>query len=414
MIRSRVRLAAAVAVALLVVRAAPAPSAANPVVVLISIDGWRWDYTDRAPARTLRALAARGIRVRELIPSFPVLTFPNHYTIVTGLYPEHHGIVGNAILDPRSGERFSMTTPQKTNPMWWGGEPLWATAARQGRLTAALFWPGSEGEIHGVRPTYWKPYDTTLSADARIRQAIEWLRLPDDRRPAFMSLYLEDVDHAGHDFGPDSPELTRAAEVVDRSLRALVDGIAAAHLDDRVTVVVVSDHGMTALSDARVIELDRYVDVETVDVTEWEGVLLLAPKPDTAEHVADVYRRLRNADPHLHVFTRDTMPARLHYTSHERIAPIVGIPDDGWSVTTRARRERRKAAGRPPLRGTHGYDPSDRSMHALFVAAGPTLKRGLVVPTLANVDVYEFLCRVLGLTPAPNDGDSRATAGFFR
>jgi predicted AlkP superfamily pyrophosphatase or phosphodiesterase len=414
MTRARTRLTAAI-VCLLVVSAPRAtPAAIDPLLVLLSFDGWRWDYTDRPEALRLRALAARGVRVREMIPAFPALTFPNHYTIVTGLYPAHHGIVANSFLDPRSRERFSMTTAQKTNPMWWGGEPIWNTAGRQGLRTAALFWPGSEGEIGGMRPTFWRAYDGELSAAARIDQAIDWLRLPAAERPTFLAVYLEDVDHAGHDYGPDSPELARAAAVLDQSLGRLVDAIGALQLGDRATIVVVSDHGMTAVSHARAIWLEDYIDVTRVDVTDWEGTVLLTPKDGTPETVHEMFERLQHAHPRLHVFTRETLPARLHYSNNPRIAPLIGIPDDGWMVTTRARAAQRREEGRPPLRGAHGYDPDDRSMHALFVAAGPDVRRGLIVPTLANIDVYGFLCRVLRITPAPNDGTAAATAGFFR
>jgi predicted AlkP superfamily pyrophosphatase or phosphodiesterase len=412
--RARTRLTAAI-VCLLAVGAHRAPSAAtDPLLVLVSFDGWRWDYTDRPEARRLRALAARGVRVREMIPSFPVLTFPNHYTIVTGLYPEHHGIVGNSFIDPRSRERFSMTTTQKTNPMWWGGEPIWNTAGRQGLRTAAVFWPGSEGEIRGMRPTLWRAYDGKLPAAGRIDLAIEWLRLPAAERPSLLAVYLEDVDHAGHDYGPDSPELTRAAALVDQSLGRLVDAIHALHLDDRTTIVVVSDHGMTAVSQARAIWLEDYSDITRVDVTDWEGTVLITPKDGKPETVHEIFERLQHAHPRLHVFTRETLPARLHYSNNERIAPIVGIPDDGWMVTTRARVAQRREEGRPPVRGAHGYVPADRTMHALFVAAGPDVRRGLTVPNLRNIDVYDFLCRVLRIAPAPNDGNAEATAGFFR
>jgi predicted AlkP superfamily pyrophosphatase or phosphodiesterase len=406
-------IALALLLALCACRTAPTATPPAPLLVLVSIDGWRWDYIDRLPSPHLRELARRGVRVRELVPSFPVVTFPNHYTIVTGLYPEHHGIVANAIIDPVSGARFSITTAQKTNPMWWGGEPVWVTAAKQGRRTAALFWPGSEGEIKGVRPTYWKPYDQSLPAAARVAQVVDWLRLPEGQRPLFVALYLEDVDHAGHDFGPDSPELAHAAAIVDDGVGALTRAISSLHLDDRTTVVVVSDHGMTGLSDARMIWLDDYIDVNRVDVTDWEGTLLVAPKEPGAAAIAALYERLRQAHPRLHVFTRENMPARLHYSANDRIAPIIGIPDIGWSVTTHARIARRLQEGRQPPRGTHGYDPAERDMHALFVAAGPGLKRGLVAPELANVDVYEFLCRVLQLEPASNDGHRSATSSFF-
>ena len=413
--RARTWLIVAIVCVLALAAAHRAPTAAaDPLLVLVSFDGWRWDYTDRPEARHLRALAARGVRVREMIPVFPVLTFPNHYTIVTGLYPAQHGIVANAIVDPESHERFSMTTAQKTNPMWWGGEPIWNTAARQGLRTAALFWPGSEGEIRGMRPMLWRAYDEKLSAAGRIEQAIEWLRRPAAERPSFIAVYLEDVDHAGHDYGPDSPQLSRAASVLDQSLGRLVDAIGALQLGDRTTIVVVSDHGMTELSDARVIWLEDYIDVSRVDVTDWEGTLLLTPEDRSPETVHEVFERLQHAHPRLHVFTRETLPASLHYSDNPRIAPIIGIPDDGWMVTTRARVARRREQGRPPIRGTHGYEPSDRTMHALFVAAGPGIRRGLLVPTLANIDVYDFLCQVLRITPAPNDGTAAATAWFFR
>jgi predicted AlkP superfamily pyrophosphatase or phosphodiesterase len=401
--------------ALVVALAVIAPSAhvrasGAPILVLVSFDGWRWDYTDRAPARNLRALASRGVRVRELVPSFPSLTFPNHYTLVTGLYPAHHGIVANTMIDPATHERFAMSTPAVGESRWWGGEPIWVTAIRQGRRAAAMFWPGSEAEILGVRPTYWEPFDGKRPADTRVARVLEWLALPEDQRPSFLTLYLDDVDHAGHDFGPDSPELYAALATLDGALGRLVDGVSRLGLADRVTIVVVSDHGMTALSNQRVIWLDDYLDVADLDVTEWEGLLELTPKTASVD---SVYRRLRGAHPRLRVFTRATMPARLHYGGNPRIPAIIALPDDGWTVTTRARRARRQEDGHDPQRGAHGFDPAYRSMHALFVAAGPDVRRGLTVPSMANVHVYNFLCDVLKLTPAPNDGDPAVVRRFL-
>jgi X-X-X-Leu-X-X-Gly heptad repeat protein len=405
------RMLAALLVALaLASSAAQPPGSASPILVLVSFDGWRWDYIDRPPARNLRALAARGVRVREMVPSFPVLTFPNHYTIATGLYPAHHGIVANAMTDPSIAERFSMSSSAVRDGRWWGGEPIWVTAVRQGRRAAAMFWPGTEAEIGGVRPTYWEPFDGTRSAGARVARVLEWLALPEAERPSFVTLYLDDVDHAGHDFGPDTPELSAALGTLDAGLGTLVDGVQQLGLANRVTIVVVSDHGMTPLSDRRIIWLDDYIDVGRVDITEWDGLLFLTPKTGSVE---DVYRRLRGAHPRLRVFTRDTLPARLHYRDNPRIPPIVGIPDDGWIVTTRARRRQRVEDGHVLQRGTHGFDPANQRMHATFVAAGPEIRRGVVVPTLDNVQVYEFLCAVLKLTPAANDGDASATRGFL-
>jgi len=386
------------------------PASPPPIVVLVSFDGFRWDYVDRPPARNLRALAARGVRVREMVPSFPVLTFPNHYTIATGLYPAHHGIVANVMTDPSIADRFSMSSSAVRDRRWWGGEPIWVTAIRQGRRAAAMFWPGTEADIGGVRPTYWEPFDGSRSADARVAHVLEWLALPEAERPSFVTLYLDDVDHAGHDFGPDMPELTAAIARLDAGLGKLVDGVQQLDLTNRVTIVVVSDHGMTALSDQRIIWLEDYIDVDGVDVTEWDGLLSLTPKSGSVDAI---YRRLHRAHPRLQVFTRETLPARLHYRDNPRIPAIIGIPDDGWIVTTRERRRRRVEEGRVLQRGTHGFDPANRRMHAIFVAAGPEVRRGVVVPTMDNVNVYEFLCAALKLTPAANDGDASVTRGFF-
>ena len=366
----------------------------TPILVLVSFDGWRWDYSDRFPTPNLRALAARGARAERLIPSFPPLTFPNHYTIVTGLYPAHHGIVANSFRDPAMPERFTMGGATAQDPAWWGGEPIWVTAITQGRRAAAMFWPGTEAPIAAVRPTFWRPYDKTVTSSARVDQVIEWLSLPEGERPSLVTVYFDEADTAGHDFGIDSPELRAATAHLDEVLGHLVAGLARISVADRTTVVVVSDHGMTQLSDNRVILLDDYIDVDTVDVLESGGFLAIDPK--TGDPSA-LEVRLRGKHPALAIYRRNQVPSRLHYGDSARIAPIIGIPSDGWTVTTRNRLSERHAA-------THGFDPRDRSMGALFVAAGPRIRAGVVLPPFENVDVYNFLCAVLELRPAKNDG----------
>jgi len=385
----------------------------DPILILISFDGFRWDYDSRFPAPNLHALARRGVRAKEMIPSFPVLTFPNHYTIVTGLYPEHHGIVGNNIVEPGYPVKFTMSNDDAVRDgRWWGGEPLWVTAERQGRRSAAMFWPGTEAEIRGVRPSYYRAFDGKLPASARTAQVLEWLALPQGQRPSFITLYFDDVDHAGHDHGPDSVELRRAVATLDRALGTLAAGVRRLGLDAQTTLIVTSDHGMAPVSESRSILLDDYIDVSTVDVIESGGFLALAPRQGV--ELMPLYQRLRNAHPRLRVYTRDEVPSRLHYSNNPRIAPIIGIPDTGWTVATRAARQRRHDDGRAPQAATHGFDPADTIMHAIFVAAGPELRRGLVVEPFENVDLYNFMCAVLRITPAPNDGQPARAAAWFQ
>src|SRR5262249_34947627 len=221
------------------------------------------DSTHRLPAPNLRALAPRGARAVALIPSFPTLTFPNHYTIVTGLYPAHHGIVANAMTDRSIGARFTMSAETATDPRWWGGEPLWVTAIKQGRRAATMVWPGSEVEIQGTRPTYWTQYTKSLTSYDRARGVVQWLALPEAERPSLLTVYFDEVDAAGHEYGVDARELSTAAAHLDESLGQMIAGVHALGLDDRTTFVVVSDHGMAPLSMDRVVYFDDYVDPPT-------------------------------------------------------------------------------------------------------------------------------------------------------
>jgi predicted AlkP superfamily pyrophosphatase or phosphodiesterase len=383
----------------------------KPILVLVSFDGWRWDYMNRARVPHLQALAARGVRATALVPAFPSLTFPNHYTIVTGLYPEHHGIVANAMIDPQIDERFTMSSETAKDGRWWSGEPIWVTAIRQGQRAASMFWAGSEASIGGIRPTFWRAFDDTLPNADRVKQVLEWLARPPDQQPSFITVYFSEVDHAGHTYGPDSPELFEAAGHLDEALGQLVAGAASLGLSDRLDIVVVSDHGMAALDANRRILIDDYLMPGTVDVVEWGAVLGLQPRIGSVENV---YRALKGKHPALSVFKRDQIPARLHYRDNARIPPVVGIADLGWTVTSRERLQADREAGRTPSRGGHGYDPRHKEMHGLFVAAGPHIREHLVVGEFDNVHLYDFLCRLLDVKPAPNDGNPEVTRRFLR
>jgi len=389
--------------------AAPTLAAERPQVVLISIDGFRADYALRDHSPTLRALAGEGAWAPEgMRPSFPSNTFPNHYTLVTGLRPDHHGISDNTLFDAaRPGVKFSMgARDQVQDGFWWdGGEPVWVTAEKAGVKTATMFWPGSEAEIHGVRPSVWSIYEEALPYADRVDRLLGWLDLPKAERPRFMTLYFEAVDTQGHRFGPDSPELNAAIERVDAALAQLVAGLKARGLYARINLVVVADHGMAETSPERVVFLDDVTPLDTVTVVTagWTTSLIpLTPAAETA---------LVGKHPHFECWRKGEMPARFHYGTNARIPPIICLSETGWVVTTRARNTER-----PMTRtgGSHGADPDDVRMRALFVARGPSIRPGMRLPVFDNVSVYPLLMTLLGLTPRPNDGDPAATAPALR
>ena len=381
-------------------------SAAGPLratVLLISLDGWRADYHTKSPVVNLRSLMRRGVRAEGLIPSFPTKTFPNHYTLVTGLYPGHHGVVANEMRDPRTGRLFSMMNRREVgSAMWWGGQPIWNIVQRAGARAGAMFWPGSEAPIQGVRPSFWVPFQHEMPNEDRVDRILSWLDLPANERPSFLTLYFSDVDGAGHSFGPDSPELVRALERVDGSLGRLLRGLEERGLLNTINIIVTSDHGMAETSRRRVVFIDEFLTAADGEVVDLNPTLGVWPRPGREEIV---YRKLVAAHPRLTVYKRANTPEHWHYRDHERIPPIVGVADEGWSVMRRASVTDAFARSIRRVGGSHGYDPQVQSMHGVFVAAGPAFQVGAVVPAFENVQVYGLMCRILGIEAGPNDGD---------
>jgi predicted AlkP superfamily pyrophosphatase or phosphodiesterase len=373
----------------------------QPTVILISIDGFRYDYFEKAPTPNLHSLIARGVRARYMVPSFPTKTFPNHYTIVTGLYPAHNGIVANNMWDDGLHATFKMSDrKQVQDARWYGGEPIWVTAQKAGQKTAPMYWPGAEAAIEGIMPTYGEAWDDKhkTTFEYRVNKVLSWLDLPAPQRPTFLTLYFENVDQAGHDYGPDSPQLRAAMERVDQAIGLLLQGLRARGIADQVNIVVVSDHGMAACSRRRLILLDDYVDLSKVIVVDGSPVLALKAKDGNN---AALVAKLKLV-PHLTVYTPDTVPQRLHYSGNPRITPVIAVADVGWTITSHD-----YVAKHPDKKygGDHGYDNAAPEMRAIFVAAGPGFRPHRTLPGFPNVDVYPLLAHLLNVVPARNDGD---------
>jgi predicted AlkP superfamily pyrophosphatase or phosphodiesterase len=376
-------------------RTRPSP-ASQATVVLVSIDALRADALGSGNMPALDAIAANGVRARWMKPSYPTLTFPNHYTLVTGLRPDHHGVVHNQMRDAKLGS-FVSKQYETLDAQWWsGGEPLWTTMERRGQHAAVLFWPGSTVEIHGERPSHWRPFDKTTSVDARVRQVLDWLDLPAAQRPRFIAVYFDQYDVAAHRCGAHCADAIAAERAVDAGLAKLRAGIAARSNGRSIDLVVVSDHGMADVANGNIRYLDDLVPADAIDIQDDGPIVLVAPRPG---HEAEAMRLVGRHD-HSECWRRESLPPAWHYGSNPRIPAIVCQADEGWLLELHADKPFAQA-----VKGEHGYAPESPSMRATFVAEGTDFRRGVELPPFDNVDVYPLLARLLGIAPLANDGD---------
>lgn len=378
--------------------AQPSTAGRGHSVLLVSLDGFRADFLELGITPNLSRLAREGVRARWMTPAYPTLTFPNHYSMVTGLVPDHHGIVHNTMRDAALGGFKLSNRAAVGDGRWWGGEPIWVGAAKAGLPSATLFWPGSEAAIGGVRPTRWRAFDAGMPLEARVDTVLGWLSEPDTTRPRIATLYFETIDHDAHAHGPDSPQARDAIRTVDAAIGRLLDGLAATGRLDRTDLVVVSDHGMATVPPGGAVAVEDVVSMEEAEVISIGQVVNIVPRPGFE---AQVERRLLGAHEQYDCWRKGELPARWRYGSHPRIAPIVCQMREGWDMLTREIVARRRAHER----GSHGYDSALPSMRALFVARGPSFKAGVVLEPFDNINVYPLLARLLGIAPAPNDGD---------
>ncbi|MBX3710539.1 MAG: alkaline phosphatase family protein [Lysobacter sp.] len=384
---------------------APAPAADSHHVILVSIDGLPASRLGDGTLPTLDALASEGARAEWLTPSYPTLTFPNHYTLVTGLRPDRHGIIHNNMRDAELGLFLSKQDGAKDG-RWWGGEPIWATLQRQGGIAATMFWPGSEAEIAGQRPKHYMPFDRALSPDARVDRVLGWLDLPAGARPQLLTLYFEQYDVAAHEYGTAAPQSMHALHMIDRALARLRAGLRARGLDERTDLIVLSDHGMADVPRSHVRFLDDTLDASAYDVVWWGLFTGLQPKPGRE---AEVERAFVGRHDVYTCWRKGELPAQWRYGTHPRIPAVLCQSDTGWRVQARAH-----TVWPNPVKGEHGFAPEAPEMRAVFAAAGPSFKRGVALPAFDNVDVYPLLARLLGIQPAPNDGTLESTRPALR
>ena len=383
-----------------------------PVTILVSIDGFRADYLQRGVTPQLAALAANGVEA-PMRPSFPTKTFPNHWAIVTGDRPDRNGIVANSMEDAsRPDEKFTMASD---DPYWWNeAEPIWVTAEKAGVRTATMFWPGSNvpwggtkasswpyAITGGTRPSDWAQFNQAISGAQRVNMVLDVLRRPADIRPTFVTLYFDIVDTAGHMYGPDAPETTKALADVDGHIGDLVAGLKA--MGQPANLVIVADHGMAASSSERVVALDKVADSANYRVVESGPYATLAAVPGREKALEAA---LLKPHAHMQCWRKGDIPARFHYGTHRRIPPYLCLGETGWEIQPTA--PTKSISG-----GSHGWDDRAPEMRALFIANGPAFTPGAKpAPDFANVDVYPLLARLLGIAPRPSDGNPATLSGI--
>ncbi len=360
----------------------------KPYVILISADGFRYDYPEKYKADHLLRLSSEGVRAASMIPGYPSVTFPNHYSIATGQYPAHHGLVNNTFYDAVKGANYSMgDKPKVGDGSWYGGTPLWVLAEQQQLLSASMFWVGSEAAIKNTRPTYYYNFNDKMPVADRIAAVKNWLQLPEESRPHLITFYLSEPDHAGHRYGPNAPQTSRAVKEVDSIIHLLTSEVASTGLP--VNFIFLADHGMTAVDTLNPIPMPSAIDPSKFIIPSSGTTMVLHAK--NKADIQPTYEQLKREEKYYTAYLRDNMPANLHYSAKDdslnRIGDILLLPE--WP---------RVFSARKPGAGYHGFDPyTVKDMHATFMAWGPAFKKGIRVNSFENIHVYPLIATILGL-----------------
>ncbi|KAF0130358.1 MAG: alkaline phosphatase D [Bacteroidetes bacterium] len=367
----------------------------DPIVVILSLDGFRWDYPTRTATPNLDWMAENGVKAERMIPSFPTTTFANHYTLATGLYPDHHGILVNRFYALDLDAEYNAPGERETveDGKFYGGEPIWVTAETQQKITATCFWVGSEADVKGVRPTYWKKYDHDMTYSDRIDTVMYWLRLPEEKRPKLVMLYFDEPDSSGHDFGPENDSLMPLITRLDSLIGVFIAKMNTLPYSDRINFIVVSDHGMAQLSPDRQIVLDQTVDTSLIELVDgWNPTMNIKAKDGKIDELLEQLKSI----PHLKVWKHGEAPEHLNHSTHIRTHDMTLLAEDGWSINWSWMKSYSK--------GTHGYDFRNTDVNAIFYAVGPDFKSNYAKKPFKNIHVYPLLAHLLKLKPAPVDG----------
>ncbi len=382
----------------------------QPYVLLVSFDGFRWDYLNRGLTPNLNRLAQNGVKALSLKPVFPSKTFPNHISIITGMYAENHGIIANHFENPFTGEVYKVARNSKSvlESKWYLGEAFWTTARRNGIVTASYFWPGSELEIEYRRPNYFQHYEHNRPYKTRIDGVMDWLQLPYKKRPHFITLYFHETDSYGHGYGPNSPEVNNAIKLLDSLTGYLTTRLQEIGMRDSVNIIFVSDHGMTGISPGKTINIENILKGFQYKMGGEKPFVMI--EPENEKDLDLIYNVLKKHENHYTVYKKKDLPEYFHYSKHPFISSIIVIADLGWSLVNNKWLERFK---RNKSKGNHGYPNYEMDMHGIFIANGPAFKNSLRTGTIQNIDIYPLLCKIFNIEPRSNIDGKLERIGFI-
>lgn len=373
-------------------------------VVMLSLDGFRWDYSKLYNTPNLNRIAQEGVKAKSMIPCYPSKTFPNHYSMATGLYPDNHGIVNNSFYDPELGF-YAINDRQSVEfPDFYFGEPIWITAEKQGVRSASFYWVGSEAQIKGMQPTYWKKYNKKVPFSYRVDTVIHWLSLPENVRPRLITWYYHEPDWTSHDFGPESPQTKTCVEKLDSLLGIFMNKIKALPIASKINIIIVSDHGMTSISKDKLVNLSDYLNKDWFDVISGGNpVYNLQPKEKYYKEAVQNLKKIKN----IKVWVRDSLPQRYHYGKNKRVCDLVVEADLGYSISWANDKDSYNG-------GTHGYDNQYPDMHGIFYAYGPAFKKGYEQESFLNIDLYPLIAYILKIKPEQVDGRLGEVIGMLK
>ena len=373
------------------------PEKEQPQLLLISFDGFRADYLTKTETPNFDRLIKNGATAEGLIPIFPTKTFPNHYSIATGLYPENNGLIGNNMYDPEMDARYSMGNRDAVeNPDWYLGEPIWNTVEKAGKKAGTMFWIGSEAPIQNMRPSHWKSYDGSIANEARIDTVVNWMTREQDPVD-FGTLYFSFVDSQGHRYGPDSEEVIKAIKQADELVGYLMEKLES---NESINLMIVSDHGMIEVSPSRKVTLDDYIDVNKIEIISYSPALMFNVE---GEGEVEVFESLKKNEENFKVYLKENIPDRFHLKNNIRVPEVLMVADEGYTINTKQFFESR--GNDYPSGGAHGFDNANPKMDAIFVAYGPAFKKEVKLGRFENIHLYEVMAKILNIEPAPNDGD---------